>query len=271
MDVMEKLMATSIRAETSNQMYATVVNCTTDAANAICCWGSTVVAECTEKLNAAETTGLVMSIGAMSALGGTDPIIVTPEGVKAPVAGSILTIEDEIMSVADQVIPLPAIGCKPPTLLESNVGAVLSTDELMMSVSSTSIVQSTITTEEIMPVSGIGISEMTVNVAGSVGPSALASEGWARDAQMVEGIFRIMEGMEPPWVTLDVLEAATIRFPTLDREMLRRTIMTVMMTQRRCVVRLTRAGLRGGARTDRDGNSYVELDLDFADRYSVSH
>jgi len=99
----------------------------------------------------------------------------------------------------------------------------------------------------------------------------IEAEGLARDAQMVEGIFRIMEGMEPPWVTLEVLEAATVRFPTIDREMLRRTIMTVMMTQRRCVVRLTRAGLRRGARTDREGNSFVELDLDFADRYSMSH
>jgi len=108
-------------------------------------------------------------------------------------------------------------------------------------------------------------------VKGDTGEPPLAAEGWARDAQMVEGIFRIMEGMEPPRVTLDVLEAATVRFPTIDREMLRRTIMTVMMTQRRCVVRLTRAGLRRGARTDREGNSFVELDLDFADRYSMSH
>jgi len=108
-------------------------------------------------------------------------------------------------------------------------------------------------------------------VTTDVGLLPRPAEGWARDAQMVEGIFRIMEGMEPPWITLDVLEAATVRFPTIDREMLRRTIMTVMMTQRRCVVRLTRAGLRRGARTDRDGNSFVELDLDFADRYSMSH
>jgi len=108
-------------------------------------------------------------------------------------------------------------------------------------------------------------------VAAEVAVPLLAAEGWARDAQMVEGIFRIMEGMERPWVTLDVLEAATVRFPMIDRDMLRRTIMTVMMTQRRCVVRLTRAGLRRGARTDRDGNSFVELDLDFADRYSMSH
>jgi len=65
--------------------------------------------------------------------------------------------------------------------------------------------------------------------------------------------------------------AATVRFPTMDRDILRRTIMTVMMTQRRCVVRLTRAGLRRGPRTDSDGNSFVELDLDYADRYSMSH
>jgi len=116
--------------------------------------------------------------------------------------------------------------------------------------------------------SGSGRSD---GVMTDVGPLPRPAEGWARDAQMVEGIFRIMEGMEPPWITLDVLEAATVRFPTIDREMLRRTIMTVMMTQRRCVVRLTRAGLRRGARTDRDGNSFVELDLDFADRYSMSH
>jgi len=78
---------------------------------------------------------------------------------------------------------------------------------------------------------------------------------------MVEGIFQIIEGMEPPWITLNVLESAALRFPTVDRETLRLTIMTVMMTQRRVVVRLTRAGLRFGPRTDRDGNAFVELDL----------
>jgi len=88
---------------------------------------------------------------------------------------------------------------------------------------------------------------------------------------MVEGIFQIMESMEPPWITLNVLEVAAIRFPDVDRETLRLTIMTVMMSQRRCVVRLTRAGLRLGSRTDREGNPYIELDLDFADRYSTSH
>jgi len=98
-----------------------------------------------------------------------------------------------------------------------------------------------------------------------------AADGWMRGARMVETIFQIIEGMEPPWVTIDVLEVAVGRFPNVDREFLRHTIMTVMMTQRRCVVRLTRAGLRLGPRTDRDGNAFVELDLDFADRYSTSH
>jgi len=96
-------------------------------------------------------------------------------------------------------------------------------------------------------------------------------DGWAQDARMVEGIFQIMESLEPPWITLNVLEIAAVRFPDVDRETLRLTIMTVMMSQRRCVARLTRAGLRLGPRNDRDGNAYVELDLDFADRYSMSH
>jgi len=69
---------------------------------------------------------------------------------------------------------------------------------------------------------------------------------------MVEGIFQIMESMEPSWITLNVLEIAAVRFPDVDRETLRLTIMTVMMSQRRCVVRLTRAGLRLGPRTDRE-------------------
>jgi len=99
----------------------------------------------------------------------------------------------------------------------------------------------------------------------------LAVEVWGRGTMMVEGIFRIIEGMEPPWITLNVLEIAAVQFPTVDCEVLRHTIMTILMSQRRCVVRLTRAGLRRGPRTDGEGNAFVELDLDYADRYSNSH
>jgi len=102
-------------------------------------------------------------------------------------------------------------------------------------------------------------------------PPPLAVEGWGWDALVVEGLFRIIENMEPPWVTLNALEAAVLQFPTADRETLRRSIMTIMMSQRRCVVRLTRAGLRLGPRTDQEGNAFVELDLDYADRYNTSH
>jgi len=84
-------------------------------------------------------------------------------------------------------------------------------------------------------------------------------------------IFQIMERMEPPWITINVLDTAVLRFPAVDREILRLTIMTMMMTQRRCVVSLTRAGLRLGPRIDREGGSFLELDLDYADRYSTSH
>jgi len=99
----------------------------------------------------------------------------------------------------------------------------------------------------------------------------LSVKGWGGDALMVEGLFRIIENMEPLWVTLNVLEAAVLQFPTVDREVLRFSIMMIMMSQRRCKVRLTRAGLRLGPRTDREGNAFVELDLDYADRYSNSH
>jgi len=110
-----------------------------------------------------------------------------------------------------------------------------------------------------------------VQNVGAVVSVVLTEDSWGRDAQMVEGLFQIMEGMEPPWITLSFLEAAVLRFPLIDSETLRLTIMTMMMTQRRCVGRLTRAGLRRGPRVDRDGNAFVELDLDYADRYSTSH
>jgi len=90
------------------------------------------------------------------------------------------------------------------------------------------------------------------NVASGATAQISASDGWGRDAHMVEGLFQIIEGMEPPWITLNVLEAAALRFPMVDREILRLTIMTVMMTQRRVVVRLTRARLRFGPCVDRE-------------------
>jgi len=121
-------------------------------------------------------------------------------------------------------------------------------------------------TEETGDVAARGNINVAVN---TVRP--LAIEGWGRDAMLVEGIFRIIENMEPPWITINVLENAVVQFPNVEREMLRHTIMTILVSQRRCVVRLTRAGLRLGPRVDREGSAFVELDLDYADRYSNSH
>jgi len=123
--------------------------------------------------------------------------------------------------------------------------------------------------EVVSNLGGIRSEVMPNATAGVMVP--LATERWGRDAQIVEGLFQILEGMEPPWITVNVLEAAAVRFPNVDRESLRLTIMTMMMTQRRCLMRLTRAGLRRGPRIYRDGNFFIELDLDYADRYSTSH
>jgi len=124
----------------------------------------------------------------------------------------------------------------------------------------------------VVTMSSLGMPAVTTEAEPrNVPPRPVAVDGWARDARMVEAIFQVMEGLEPPWVTLDVMEVMAVRYPEVDRETLRLVIMTVMMAQRRCVVRLTRAGLRLGPRTDREGNAFVELDLDFADRYSTSH
>jgi len=148
------------------------------------------------------------------------------------------------------------------------------------------VMMSTVVEQETAPSSVIRDVQMVVNPSGVLStttvttrneivvqwfPPLLAVEGWGRDALVVEGLFRIIENMERPWVTLNVLEAAVLQFPTADRETLRRSIMTIMMSQRRCVVRLTRAGLRLGPRTDREGNAFIELDLDYADRYNTSH
>jgi len=41
---------------------------------------------------------------------------------------------------------------------------------------------------------------------------------------MVEGIFRIIESLEPPWITLNMLDPAALRFPMVDKKVLRHTI-----------------------------------------------
>jgi len=254
MEVMTQLMTTTMAAKELSVLRTANATDTTESTKEMCDADPLRAAEMKEgaalvvapaQVVDLDATTTLLSIGSMG--------MVSEEKVAAPAVPLWGASEDGLVGRC-QVMP------EETTVMLSNL------EKVGAPTPSASVICSTTTAES-------GASELGKDhrATADVGPPLLAAEGWARDAQMVEGIFRIMEGMEPPWVTLDVLEAATVRFPTIDREILQRTIMTVMMTQRRCVVRLTRAGLRCGARTDRDGNSFVELDLDFADRYSMSH
>jgi len=179
----------------------------------------------------------------------TEALIVTPETLVQPVLGKIAIKDDTFLTSAMRNVPSPTIG--------STYTTVAFCGERTMALPKVRLA-----TEQVV------VRDVTV-LGDAVRP--FVGEGWGRDALMVEEIFRIMENMEPLWVTLNVLEAAALQFPTVDRGTLRHTIMTILMAQRRCVVRLTRAGLRLGPRTDLEGNAFVELDLDYADRYSNSH
>jgi len=245
MEVITQLMTTPIAVPELQVPRMTDEKNTTELEQKMCDASTRNAAGITEGENATGTPARVVDQEATSVVVPVDSTcVVTKKGMVGPAdsirAGAEVNVED--------------------------IGGLHTLERPQAPIFSASAICSLTTIEPVVSEYGEGNSVMS-----DVGPPPLPAEGWARDAQMVEGIFRIMEGMEPPWITLDVLEAATVRFPTIDREMLRRTIMTVMMTQRRCVVRLTRAQLRRGACTDRDGNSFVELDLDFADRYSMSH
>jgi len=256
MEIITQLMTANATGEDLEESRKDNATCAAEAVNATCDAGSLTTGKVGQSMNTNVTTVLATSVST-----GT----LSEERVVAPT--NILRGPSEIVvGGVTKSVPEGDLVSRRPVVSEAGVVVRHDIERIEVPAHSASAVCVTTTVEY-----GVSESGRDHSVAADVVLPLLAAEGWARDAQMVEGIFRIMEGMEPPWVTLDVLEAATVRFPMIDRDMLRRTIMTVMMTQRRCVVRLTRAGLRRGARTDRDGNSFVELDLDFADRYSMSH
>jgi len=132
----------------------------------------------TKEADTAETTEPVGKIDAMSDADKTDTTMIILEEVIAPSTDSIPITENKIMSVADKAITVADIRCMPFILSELNVVALLISDKLLMSASFTSVIHSTITTEEMMPGSGVRGPEMTINATADVGPSLLASEGW---------------------------------------------------------------------------------------------
>jgi len=217
---------------------------------------------------------------------GVDAYAIAPLVIKESTAGScesIATMVNAVVIEAVGTVPVSGqadagVPIEVTTMTEMPEACIPATNADYRVVARTdSTIVSTVASQGQMPMTlrpnvgsdavAIGVNvETTVNVAGP-----LAVESWGRNARMVEGIFRIIEGMEPPWVTLSVLDIAVIQFPNVNRDLLRHTIMTVLMSQRDCVVRLTRAELRLGPRMDREGNAFVELDLDYSDRYNNSH
>jgi len=81
----------------------------------------------------------------------------------------------------------------------------------------------------------------------------------------------MIERMPRPWSAYRAFEAAFARFPNIERGALRLAVMAVLMGQRRCVNRLTSAGLRAGSRRDDDGATYIELNSACADEYRNSY
>jgi len=55
----------------------------------------------------------------------------------------------------------------------------------------------------------------------------------------------MIEEMPQPWSACRVFEAATARFPSIETA-LRLTVLAVLMGQRRCINRMTTAGMQSG-------------------------
>jgi len=94
---------------------------------------------------------------------------------------------------------------------------------------------------------------------------------WGRHGYIIAEIYKIIGSMEPPWGSQCVFEAAVRRFPDVDASALQMTVLVVLMTQRQCIRDLTLAGARRGPRRDENGQIFMELDLEYAHRYSDSY
>jgi len=81
----------------------------------------------------------------------------------------------------------------------------------------------------------------------------------------------MIEGMAHPWSAYRVFEAASARFPNIDRAALGLAVMAVLMGQLRCVNQMTNAGLASGSRRDENGATYLELNNACADDYRNSY
>jgi len=78
---------------------------------------------------------------------------------------------------------------------------------------------------------------------------------WGRDTCVINEICELLESMPRPWSTYRAFEVAFAQFPNIDRAALRLAVMAVLMGQRRCVNRVTMAGI-GSACAEDYRNSY---------------
>jgi len=99
----------------------------------------------------------------------------------------------------------------------------------------------------------------------------VTEDEFGRDTCVVEEICQMIEGMSRSWSAYRAFEAATARFPNIDCAALRLTTMAVLMGQRRCINRMTNAGVQSGPRRDEDGAIYLELNSACADEYRNSY
>jgi len=114
-------------------------------------------------------------------------------------------------------------------------------------------------------------SEPTVNTDALVTRVIVTEDEFGRDTCVVDEICQMIEGMPKPWSAYRAFEAATARFPNIDRAALRLTTMAVLMGQRPCINRMTNAGMQSGPRRDEDGAIYLELNSACADEYRNSY
>jgi len=112
----------------------------------------------------------------------------------------------------------------------------------------------------------------TIGIIATIEPSrviVLVNE-FRRDTCVVNEVCQMIEEMPRPWSAYRAFEVATARFPNIDRAALRLTVLAVLMGQRRCINRMTTAGMQSGPRCDKDGKIYLELNNTCADEYRNS-
>jgi len=95
----------------------------------------------------------------------------------------------------------------------------------------------------------------TVDLGPEPVPVIVLVDEWGRDTCVINEVCELLESMPRPWSAYRAFEAASAQFPNIDRAALRLVVMAVLMGQRRCVNRITAAGI-GSVCAEDYRNSY---------------